>query len=225
MPDLIQVSENKTFALSNRFFSYVFQVTPEGILQHVHYGGPLSDPLNVSIHHFRTQREVASTFQGGKFFSLSDTPQEYPSFGTSDYRFPALHGRNADGNTVFSLHYKKYKISKDKPALKNLPSTRGGGSETLVVTLVDPLHKLEVELHYTIYENYGVLVRSAKFKNKSDTEIQLQHAFSSSLDLPPADYEILHLHGTWSRELNEERLKVPQGRFVVDSAESTTNLP
>ncbi len=223
MSKLIQVSEDLTFALSNRFFSYVFRVSPEGILEHIHYGGPLSDPLNVSIHHIRTQREVASTFQGGKFFSLSDTPQEFPSFGTSDYRFPALHGRNSDGNTVFSLHYKKHKISTDKKALKDLPSTRGGECETLIVTLVDPLHKLEVELHYTIYSDYGVLVRSAKFKNKSDTEIQLQHAFSTALDLPPADYEILHLHGTWSRELNEERIDVPKGRFVIDSARGTSS--
>ncbi len=220
---MIQVSKNKTFALSNRFFSYVFRVSPEGILEHLHYGGPLEDPLNVSVHHIRTQREVASTFQGGKFFSLSDTPQEFPSFGTSDYRFPALHGRNSDGNTVFSLHYKKHKISKNKKPLKDLPSARGGDCETLVVTLEDLLHKLEVELHYTVYQDFGVLVRSAKFKNKSETEIQLQHAFSTALDLPPAEYEILHLHGTWSREFNEERIDVPKGRFVVDSARGTSS--
>jgi len=86
---------------------------------------------------------------------------------------------------VFSLHYKKYKIVKEKPRLKKLPSARGGNSETLIVTLEDPLHKLDVELYYTIYQDYGVLIRSAKFKNKGDKELQLQHAFSSALDLPP----------------------------------------
>ena len=220
---MITVSDDKTFALTNRFFSYVFRASPEGILEHLHYGGPLSNPLDVAVHHLRTQREVASTFQGGKYFSLSDTPQEFPSFGTSDYRFPALHGRNSDGNTVFSLHYKKYKIVKDKPRLKKLPSARGGGSETLIVTLEDPLHKLEVELYYTIYAEYGVLVRSAKFKNKGENEIQLQHAFSSALDLPQHDYEILHLHGTWSREFTEERIDVPKGRFVIDSSRGTSS--
>lgn len=220
---MISVSDDKIFSLTNQHFSYIFRVSPEGILEHLHYGGPLADPLNVTVHHLRTQREVASTFQGGKFFSLSDTPQEFPSFGTSDYRFPALHGRNSDGNTVFSLHYKKHKITKTKKPLKDLPSTRSGDCETLIVTLQDPLHKLEVELHYTIYEDFGVLVRSAKFKNKSETEIQLQHAFSTALDLPAADYEIMHFHGTWSRELNEERIDVPKGRFVVDSARGTSS--
>lgn len=220
---MITVSQNNTFALTNSYFSYVFRVSPEGILEHLHYGGPLRDPLNVATHHLRTQREVATNFQGGPYFSLSDTPQEYPSFGTSDFRFPALHGRNSDGNTVFSLHYKKHKIVAEKPRLKKLPSARGGDCETLIVTLEDVLHKLEVELHYTIYQDYGVLVRSTKLKNKGDKEIQLQHAFSSALDLPPQDYEILHLHGTWSREFNEERIDVPKGRFVVDSARGTSS--
>jgi len=223
MNAMIKVSKDKTFALTNTHFSYVFKVSPEGILQHLHYGGPLQAPLDVPVHHLRTQREVASNFQGSQYFNLSDTPQEFPCFGTSDYRFPALHGRNSDGNTVFSPHYKKYRIVKDKPRLKKMPSARGGGSETLIITLEDPLHKLRVELFYTIYADYGVLVRSAKFKNNSEQEIQLQHAFSSALDLPPSDYEILHLHGTWSREFNEERMDVPKGRFVVDSARGTSS--
>jgi len=67
---MITVSKNKTFALTNEKFSYVFRVSPEGILEHLHYGGPLTEPLNVAIHHLRTQREVASNFQGDPYFSL-----------------------------------------------------------------------------------------------------------------------------------------------------------
>jgi len=223
MASMITVANDKTFALSNDYFSYVFRVTEEGILQHVYYGSPLKNPLEVEIHHLRTQREAASVFQGGQYFSLSDTPQEFPSFGTSDYRFPAVHGRNHDGNTVFSLLYKSYKVKEVKPLLKKLPTSRGGDCETLIVTLSDPLHLLDVELYYTIYKHHGVLTRSAKFKNRGEQELQLQHAFSSSIDLPPAEYEILHLHGTWAREFNEERIDVPKGRFVVDSARGTSS--
>ena len=220
---MILVSDDKSFSLTNSYFSYVFRVTEEGLLEHIYYGAPIKKATELKSHHLRTQREATVNYEGFPYLNLSDLPQEYPSFGTSDYRFPALHGRNSDGNTVFSLHYKKYRIVKEKPILKKLPSARGGQSETLIVTLVDPLHKLEVELFYTIYEDYGVLVRSAKFKNKGKKEIQLQHAFSSALDLPPDDYEILHLHGTWSREFNEERIAVPTGRFVVDSARGTSS--
>jgi len=223
MSAMITVSENLTFSLTNKKFSYVFRVSPERLIEHLYYGGTLQNPEQVSIHHLRTQRETSSVFEGHQHLNLSGMPQEFPSFGTSDYRFPALHGRNADGNTIFSLQYKKHKIVKEKPRLKKLPSARGGDSETLVITLEDTLHKLEVELFYTIYADYGVLVRSAKFKNKSKVEIQLQHAFSSALDLPPAEYEILHLHGTWAREFNAERVAMPKGRFVIDSARGTSS--
>jgi len=220
---MITATKDKVFALTNRYFSYVFRVSPEGILEHLHYGGPLKTPETIPAHNPRTFRGTASNFQGSPKFNLNDTPQEYPCYGTSDYRFPALHGLNSDGNTVFSLHYTKHRIAKKKPPLEGLPSARGGDSETLIVTLEDPRHKLQVDLHYTIYSDFGVLVRSVTFKNKSDQEIQVQHAFSSALDLPPNEYEILHLHGTWSREFNEERIDVPKGRFVVDSSRGTSS--
>lgn len=223
MHNMINVSEDLTFSLSNKFFSYVFRVSPEGILEHIHYGGPLKDPTNIANHHLRTKREVTTNFQGGDYFTLSDTPQEYPSFGTSDYRFPAIHGRNADGNTVFSLLYKNYEIVSEKPLLKKLPSARGGDSETLIVTLEDPLLNLTVKLFYTVYQHEGALVRSSKIINNGEQEISLQHAFSSAIDLPAHQYEIMHLHGTWAREFNEERIEVPKGRFVVDSARGTSS--
>jgi alpha-galactosidase len=220
---MISVSKDRLFALSNAYFSYVFRVSPEGVLEHVYYGSPLRDPLNAPLHSLRTQREMTTNFEGVPYYNLSDTPQEYPSFGRSDYRFPAFHARNTDGNTVFSLRYKKHEIVKDKPVLEALPCARGDDSETLIITLEDPLYKLEVELYYTIYEYYGVMSRFSKIKNKSTDVIELQHALSSSLDLPPEDYEILHLHGTWAREFNEERMTVPHGRFVIDSARGTSS--
>ncbi|MGJ8560733.1 MAG: alpha-galactosidase [Litorimonas sp.] len=223
MPDLIQISEDLTFALSNAHFAYVFRVSKEGIPEHLHYGGPLSDPLSVPRHLRRMNRHVVPTFQGTPYYSLSDTPQEYPSFGTSDYRFPAFHGQNVDGNTVFSLLYETHEIVASKPPLDGLPSSRGGDSQTLIITLQDRLHGLRVALSYTIWENYGVLARSITFENLSERDIDLQHVFSSTLNLPADDYEIQYFHGTWSREFNEDRIALPQGRFIADSARGTSS--
>ena len=220
---MILISDTQVYALTNRFFSYVFRVSPEGILEHLHYGGPLSDPLSVPIHNVRTQRELTAHYQGEPHYNLSDTPQEYPCFGTSDFRFPALQGRNSDGNAIYDLKFVKHKIASAKPDLAGLPSARGEGSQTLIVTLRDSVHKLTVELCYTIYEAYGVLARSVNFTNEGEDVLQLQHAFSSSLDLPADEYEILHMHGAWARELTEERLRVPHGRFVIDSARGASS--
>ena len=220
---MISQSKDKIFALSNRYFSYVLRVTEEGLLEHLYYGGAVKQPLSLTPHNPRIERGGAVEFEGKPNLNLNSMAQEYPTFGTSDYRFPALHGLNPHGNTVFSLRYKKHETVTNKPRLKNLPSARGGDSETLIITLEDPLHKLEATLYYTVYADYGVLARSVKVKNNGAKPIDLQHVFSSSLDLPPDDYDILHLHGTWAREFNEERLTLPKGRFVIDSARGTSS--
>lgn len=220
---MISVSDDNVFGLSNAQFSYVFRISPEGILEHLYYGAPIKNPLSVKAHFFRTKRDNACEFQGHKNYSLLSTPQEYPVFGTSDFRYPAFHAKNSDGNTVFSFHYKHYEILDEKPVLDGLPSSRGGGAQTLKITLEDPLYKVEVDLLYTIWKDFSVLARSACFRNNGTQKIHLQNIFSSSLDLPPGDYEALHLHGTWSREFNEERVKLPTGRFVIESARGTSS--
>ena len=223
MAALISVSDDMTFALSNAHFSYVLRVTPEGHVENLHYGGVLSDPLNAPRHYRRVTRHAATIFEDVPNYSLSDMPQDFPSFGRSDHRFPALHGRNADGNSLFSFRYTKHRIVKDKPKLSDLPSSRGGGCESLILTLEDELHKLRAELSYTIWVEHGVLARSVRFENFGNQDIQLTQAFSTAIDFPAHAYEIQHFHGTWAREFNEERLDVPHGRFVVDSARGTSS--
>lgn len=223
MTSMISVSDDLRFSLTNAHFSYVFQVSPEGLLEQLHYGGALSDPLNVVVLHPRTVRHAATTFQGGKHHHLSDRLQEYPTFGTSDNRYPAFHGVNADGNTVFSLHYAGHRIETTKPELDGLPAARGEGAQTLIVTLEDPLYQLNVELSYTIWADQGILARSVNFENKGDQKIDLQHLFSSALALSADDYEIQHFYGTWSREFNELRTTLPQARLVVESGRGTSS--
>lgn len=220
---MINISDDQRFALSNRFYSYVFSVTPEGLLEHYYFGRTLSEPLKVVPEFRRVQNGLTSNFEGIENLNLNRMPQEYPTFGRSDYRYPAFHGMNADGNSVFSFLYKSHQVTKHKPVLDGLPSARGGKSETLIVTLEDPLHKILIYLFYTVYKDYGVLTRSAKIENNSNSNIQLSHAFSSSLDIPPDDYEVLHLHGSWAREFSEERIKVPNGRFVIESSRGTSS--
>jgi len=136
----IYVSGDSTtprFNLSNNRISYIFTVSREGLLEHLHFGGAVavSDvyPTNVK----RVHRGCVLEFQDSQYYNLSDVPQEYPLFGTSDNRNPALHLINADGNSTHVFKYQKHEIVSDKPALDSLPSARGGDCQTLIVTLVD----------------------------------------------------------------------------------------
>lgn len=219
----ILIREDKYFALSNSSFSYVMKVNEEGLLRQMYYGPHLTNPWEVLDFYLPRDRAVSSYFEGDKDLNLNELILEYPTHGRSDYRLPAFHGQNADGNSIFTFRYSSYHILSDKPALDGLPSADGTGSETLVICMVDSLWNLEVELSYTIYEEYGVLAKSVKYINKGKHTIDLQSVASSTLGLPANEYELLHLHGTWSRELNEERLDVSRGRFVIDSSRGTSS--
>lgn len=224
MNDLITVSDDLQFCLANSRISYVFRVSPEGLLEHVHFGGRVSaDALAAGPR--RPFRSTTLEFQGIKNYNLSDTPQEYPTFGTSDMRHPALHVVNAQGNSTNTLTYKSHRILLDKPAIAGLPSARGAAADsaTLVVELADQISHLKVELHYTVYRDFDLIARSAIVHNTGAAEIELNSALSSSLDLPAANYELMHFTGTWAREFNAQRMSVPAGRFVVDSASGVSS--
>lgn len=220
---MISVSENNIFVLGNSGFSYIFRISPEGLLEHLHYGGSLKSPFNVPIHHRRTPRGAVSHYKGLENVNLNAMPQEYPVFGTSDYRFPAIHMIQASGNTISDFVYVGHEIVKDKPRLAGLPSARGGDSQTLILSLVDSLSNVEVKLYYTVWEDYGVIARSVVVTNNGQAAVNLNHIYSSAIDLPFADYESLHLSGTWAREMNACRHNLAPGRFTIDSARGTSS--
>jgi len=221
MTDLIQVSNELLFSLGNGRVSYVFRVSPEGILfgKYVNPNNPLSAMTR------RVFRCTTVDFQGIDNYSLDDTPQEYPLYGTTDTRYPALHAINAAGNSTNLLLYHSHEIFEGKPELDSLPSARGvdGASQTLVVTLRDTVSLLRVQLFYTIYQDHDVVARSVVINNDGDAQVQLKNAMSSTLDLPSGDYELLHLRGSWAREFEEERMSVPMGRFVIESSRGASS--
>lgn len=225
MTTLIDVSDRNSqqvFNLSNNRISYIFQVSPEGILEHLHFGARVATAAYFPSRPRRLHRGCVLEFQDSKHYNLSDVPLEYPIYGTSDNRQPALHIINADGNSTQVFRYHSHTISKDKHRLAGLPSARGGASETLTVVIKDDVSKLTVELSYTVYADHDVIARSSKVSNHGKARATLSHAMSSNLDLPAGDYDLLHLKGTWAREMNQDRLPVPKGRFVIDSATGTS---
>ena len=225
MSQLIQVLDGQQFRLSNGRISYIFQVSPEGLLEHLHFGESIDSSAVLSALPRRDYRCTVTEFEGIRNLLLDDTPQEYPLFGTSDTRYPVLHAVNKDGNSTHVLRYQSHEISSTKPELASLPSARAaeGASETLTVTLFDEISALTVKLNYTVYQDHDVIARSAHIVNTGNEPVRLLNAMSSALDLPAEDYEIVHLRGTWAREFQEERMPVPQGRFVVESARGASS--
>ena len=215
-------SKMRVFTLSNSSISYIFRVSREGLLEHLHFGSRVSSSTAYPSVPRRMHRGCVLEFQGAEYYNLSDVPQEYPVFGTSDNRLPAFHAINADGNTTQVFRYHSHEIIESKPALAGLPSARGGNSQSLIVRLVDTISALRVELCYTVYDDHDVIARSSQIFNDGDNRVTILRAMSSCLDLPADNYDLMHLHGTWARELNQDRKPIASGRFVLESATGTS---
>lgn len=135
--------------------------------------------------------------------SLEHIKQEYPVYGTGDYREPAVEAIQENGSHLSDLQYVGYRITKGKPKLNGLPATyaeKDSEAMTLILTLEDPVTHLMTELLYTIFEEGGALARSVRFVNRGSETLHLGRAMSLALDLPDCNYEWMQFSGAWARE-------------------------
>ncbi len=152
--------------------------------------------------------------QGADGACLDELRQEYPCYGHTDLRRPAL----SCGPAGLVLKYAGHKIFAGKPKLSGLPSALGDGAETLAVTLRDDDAKVSVDLNYTVYDDYGVLCRSAVITNEGDEKVTLDRAYSASLELPRCDLSEIHLHGSWGRERHIAENSLVPGVIDISNA-------
>ena len=87
---MIEVINNKVFHLYNEKISYLFYRLKNDQLGHLYYGSRIH---NLDWHNIeyliKKDNKAAGTVKYGiedRKFTLADTMQEYPIFGTSDYK-------------------------------------------------------------------------------------------------------------------------------------------
>jgi len=202
--------------------SYVFCVF-HGYLLHLYCGPAVGEDdltaLLVKVGHDSVVPRPADTPEG--WFSLDIAPQEFPVYGTGDYRPSALMVRRADGSAATSLRYVSHEVLPGKPVLDHQPATFAAPDEadTLAVTLRDPGSGFVVRLYYTAMRALPVIIRRAAAENPSDNPVTVERIASASLDfatwMEPA--ELLHLWGTWGRERTIERTPLAHGTVSVSS--------
>lgn len=214
--------KKKLFHLQGKEISYVFTILENDQLGHVYFGKklPKTTAFNESIR--RTERALTSSvFEGDSAFSLDVLPQEYPSYGTTDYRHPAFQVQTEFGDTITSLKYKGYTLKKGKPSLKGLPAIYAENeseAETLEITLKDDLLNLKVVLQYSIFHKHNAVMRNTRFINHGEQTLHLKRAQSSSIDFQESDFQMIQLSGAWARERHITESSLKQG---IQSIEST----
>ncbi|EGP5119922.1 alpha-galactosidase, partial [Enterococcus faecium] len=157
-------------------------------------------------------------------YSLEHLKQEFPEYGTTDFRHPAISLLQKNGSRLSDFVYQGYEVEEGKPKLEGLPATyvdNNDESKTLKVYILDSVTNVQVELLYTIYRDYPVITRSARVMNKGKDIQIIENISSLSLDLPDANYEWQQLSGAWGRERTIKSRTLQQG---IQSIESTRGI-
>lgn len=215
------------FHLFNEEVSYIFRVMEKiNQLEHLYYGKRVHH--RESFHHLieREIRPSCNMFEGDHTSSLEHIKQEYPSYGTTDFRHPAFQILQENGSHISHFTYVGYRIYAGKKTLHELPATyteQDKEANTLEIDLYDELLQCRLTLSYTIFENRNVITRNALFTNEGNNHYFLDQAMSMSVDFPDDDYEMLHLQGAWAREGHVETKRLSKGIQSIYSSRGASS--
>lgn len=221
----IQVNaSNRLFHLQTKHTSYVFHVIEDGSLGQLYYGPkiPFKDDyanLNTREEHDCTNTRTDEDVE----FQAELLKQEYAGLGKGDYRYPAFQITYPNGSRTSEFQYRDYELKDGKARLTGLPSTfadDSNDSQTLTVKLADG--DLELQLHYTVFADEDVIVRSTTFVNHGKT-VFLNRALSAQLDLPDANYDFIQFAGSWSRERHLHRNRLRPGTQSISSLRTASS--
>jgi alpha-galactosidase len=219
--------KTKEFHIHGKDFSYIFHVLKNGQLGHLYYGEKLMEResfLHQCYH--GVYANTCTVFEDDETFSLDLISHEFPSYGTSDYRQPAIEIIQENGSHIVDFKYVSHTVYNGKKSLNRLPSTfdnKDDEATTLEITLKDSVMDVALVLKYTLFKESDVLVRGSEIINNSHERLQVKRFLSMSFDLPEADYEMITLTGGWSRERHMQIHELHNGIQSISSTNGTSS--
>lgn len=217
--------ESRCFHLYNTEVSYIIRIMENEQLEQLYYGKRIHDREDFTYLHeecMRSQMSINVPEPG--ILSMQYTKQEFPTYGTGDYRSPALTIAQENGSRIVNFTYAFHEIYNGKKNILPLPATyveSGDEAQTLEITLHDAVMDTDLILSYTIYEEYPVITRNAKVSHNGSEKIVLDKIMSASVEFNDMDYEMVQLFGGWSRERYVKNRKLDMGIQSIQSLNGT----
>lgn len=217
--NIIWHDKTQQFHLYNDEISYIMVVQPNGEMGQLYFGGKIRDKEDFSYLLVRQMKSQVPADAPDETFSMELNRQEYPGFGSTDFGINAYETVYADGSRISNFRYSSHEIIYGKRKLEGLPATYASDDEamSLIITLVDELTGLNLELSYTIFRDYPVIAKSVRFINKGEATVILNRALSACIDLPDQNYEWMQFSGAWARERFPVTRKIERGMISVES--------
>lgn len=211
----------KEIHLYNNYISYIIEIMENGQLGNLYYGKRIHDREDFSyLHEDHAGPHIVFCKEPPSLLCLQRAKQEYPAYGTGDFRYGAYTIEQENGSHITKFEYAKHTIYEGKKKLEGLPAVYVENKQeasSIDITLYDKVTETDLVLSYTIYENLPVLTRSACFIQRGDHKIILEKAMSASVDLPDMNYEMLQLSGAWGRERYIEKRLLGHGIQSIHS--------
>ncbi|MBR6397919.1 MAG: alpha-galactosidase, partial [Lachnospiraceae bacterium] len=225
MPVIVH-EKTGTFHLTNDSVSYIFRIMENEQLENLYYGKKIHDREDFShLHEEEGRSQMSIAVPEPSLLSMHYTRQEYPSYGTGDYRSPAVSVLQENGSRVVNFTYDSHEVFAGKKPLPGLPATyveEDSEAETLEIHLSDKLIGTELTLSYTIFADLPVIARHASFRQTGDKSVTLLRAMSASVEFLDMDYELVQLSGAWGRERYVHTRKLDMGIQGVQGLAGTT---
>lgn len=223
--------ESKVFRLNTVKSSYQILIGTLNYLIHLYYGKRIDDDA-LQMNYLYTRSGDAFPYEigySGFQFSLNSALQEYPSYGTGDFRNPAFSAYNSNGTSSVVLKYKTHSIQKNikKPSIPGLPHSTDNNIDLLDIELEDSLNKLSVHLFYAVFEDQDIITRWASITNQNDinskNDITITRAMSACLEFHEAKFDLVTLSGAYNAERYIDRKPLSRGRVAFDSLRGTSS--
>ena len=224
---IVYSKADRTFTIQTKNTTYQMQVDPYGFLLHLYYGKKTDGSCMDYLLTYYDRGFSGNPFDAGddRTYSMDALPQEYPSYGTGDYRSTALIIENADGSTACDLRYRSHHIFNGKYKIPGLPAVYAAETEsqTLEIVMEDAVTGVEVTLQYGVLPDYDVITRSEKIVYRGEGKICIRKAQSACLDFVQGKYDLLTFYGRHAMERTMQREPVAHGSHVIGSVRGTSS--
>ena len=223
---IVYDASSKTFNLSTSKTSYVLKVLDSNHVAHVYWGKKIKAKNLDYVLRSKNWGSFLTNTDNIDDFMLEMTPQEYPGYGSTDLRTPAVELQFSDGTSATDFRYESHNIYVGKNKLNNLPATYvedENEAMTLELTLVDSLKNVKLILSYSVFEEFDAITRSVKIINESNEDVNINRVLSANVDFRDSDYELLQVSGAWARERHIIRKEIRSGSQSIESRRGSSS--
>lgn len=207
--------ENQKFTLQTKNTEYIIEILYEKYLVHLYYGGKNAGE---AVYKSRFKSFSPYPTDCNLVYSPDNCMAEFSGFGSGDFRATTLKLKNKNGDSVCSFEYRSHRIFAGRLALPGLPCAEADDeTETLELSLLDPVTDCEVKLYYTVFPAEDVISRYAVIENHSGGDAVIEKVMSLCLDLPDCEYDMISLYGGHNNERHYQRRPLFHGNQSIGS--------